>query len=104
MAEDEGAPTREGDGVSRRDELENANGFGVETERGRIGYLAGIIPHEGSTGAGVLLVHTGGDACTLACLPLDKVEEVDVGSRRVLLKMSRGKTSIARSAAVQKRG
>lgn len=88
MAKDEGTPAREGDDVTGREELEQAHGFGVETESGRIGYVAAVIPHAGSTGAGALLVRTGGDACTMTCLPLDKIEDVDVGSRRVVLRSS----------------
>jgi hypothetical protein len=86
MAQDEGAPAREGDGVTGPEELKQAKGFGVETESGRIGCVAAVVPHAGSTGAGVLLVHAGGDACTLTCVPFDKVEDVDVGSRRVVLR------------------
>jgi hypothetical protein len=68
--------------VTGREELEQATGFGVETESGRIGSVAAVVPGAAST----LLVHTGGRACTLTSVPFDDVAEVDIGARRVVLR------------------
>jgi hypothetical protein len=86
VAEDEGAPAGEGDGVTGREELEQAQGFGVEAESGRIGCVAAVVSAGASARAGTLLVHTGGSACTLASIPLEEIADVDVGARRVVLR------------------
>jgi len=64
------------------EELEHAEGFGVESDSGRIGSVAAVVPGASPT----LLVHTGGRACTLASVPFDDIVQVDVGARRVVLR------------------
>jgi hypothetical protein len=68
--------------VTDREQLEHAEGFGVECESGRIGSVAAVVPGVTPT----LLVHTGGSACTLASVPFDDIAQVDVGARRVVLR------------------
>jgi hypothetical protein len=102
--------------VSRRPELECAEGFSVESEEpGRTGCVAAVVPHATAAG-GILLVHTGGHVCTLASVPFDDVESVDVGGRRIVLRTggtrepersrrrTRAATSVARRAAVPNSG
>lgn len=82
--------------MTGRDELENAKGFGVESDSGRIGSVVAVVPGPAST----LLVYTGGRSCTLASVPFDEVADVNIGARRVVLRRAAHERGRPRQARV----
>jgi hypothetical protein len=89
VAEDDVAQTCEGAGVSTTRQLARVEGFGVETTIGRVGRVVAVVPPRGSDGCGLVLVHPVGDSCALTAVPFEDVEEVDLGSGRIVLAESR---------------
>jgi hypothetical protein len=68
--------------VSTTRQLARVEGFGVETTIGRV---VAVVPPRGSDGCGLVLVHPVGDSCALTAVPFEDVEEVDLGSGRIVL-------------------
>ena len=71
--------------MTRADELTRAQAYRVDTQDGRIGTVAAVVPRaEGRPG--LLLVHTGLLTCRLAAVPFSAVEDVNVEKRRIVLR------------------
>ena len=68
------------------EDLSDCAGYRVEMRDGRIGSVAAVLPRTGRDKRGVLIVPSGLLSCRLSAVPLDEVESVDVGQRRIVLR------------------
>jgi hypothetical protein len=65
---------------------ERCIGYRVDSDDGRIGSVAAVLPAAGGRRDAVLLLKTGLLSCSLSALSAEAIERVDVERRRVLLR------------------
>jgi hypothetical protein len=66
--------------------LTGCTGYRVETDDGRVGHVAAVLPRTERNEPGVVIRQSGLASCGLMLVPLTKIEEVDHAEGRLLLR------------------